>query len=194
MSLIGKKMPDFKAPAVIKNDLGSFDTSTLRGKWGVVFFYPLDFTFVCPTEIVAFSDNAKKFEEANCQILGVSIDSEHSHLAWVNTPREKGGLGKINIPLVADVKKEIARNFDVLDEEAGIAYRGVFIIDPKGIVQAAIVNNLAVGRNVDEVLRTLKAFQYVQSHDGEVCPANWHDGQETIRKTAQSVGDYLKKH
>jgi len=170
MSLIGKKAPDFKAPAVVDNILGDFDSASLRGKWAVVFFYPLDFTFVCPTEILAFSDKVPEFNALGAEVVAVSVDSQFSHYAWVRTPKNQGGLGEVNLSLVSDLNKTIARGYDVLDEEAGVAYRGVFILDPEGVVQSAIVNNLPVGRNVNEVLRTLKAFQYVTSTDRRTPP------------------------
>jgi len=194
MSLIGKKAPAFKAPAVVANELGEFDSASLQGKWAVVFFYPLDFTFVCPTEIIAFSDAAPALKELNAEVVGVSVDSHFCHFAWINTPRAEGGLGHLNIALVSDLNKTIARGFDCLDEEAGVAFRGVYILDPNGVVQSAIVNNLPVGRNVDEVVRTLKAFQYVTSHDGEVCPANWTEGKDTMNPTPSGVAQYLASH
>ena len=194
MSLIGKKIQDFSAAAVVNNRLGEFDSTSLRGKWAVVFFYPLDFTFVCPTEIIAFSDLAPELEKLGAQVVGVSIDSQFTHFAWVNTPRNRGGLGELNIPLVADINKTIARSFDCLDEEAGVAFRGVYILDPNGVLQSSIINNLPVGRNVNEVLRTLKAFQYVTSHDGEVCPANWEEGKDTMSTTPDGVAAYLGSH
>jgi peroxiredoxin (alkyl hydroperoxide reductase subunit C) len=194
MSLIGKKAPDFKAPAVVDNLLGELDSADLRGKWAVVFFYPLDFTFVCPTEILAFSDAAPQFKELGCEVVAVSVDSQFSHYAWIRTPKNQGGLGEINIPLVSDLNKEIARSYDCLNEEAGVAFRGVFLLDPEGVVQSAIINNLPVGRNVNEVLRTLKAFQYVTSHDGEVCPANWEEGSDTMKESPDGVAQYLSEH
>lgn len=194
MSIIGKKAPDFQAAAVVNNLLGSFDSASLRGSWGIVFFYPLDFTFVCPTEILAFSAAVPEFEKLGAKVVGVSIDSQFSHFAWVNTPRERGGLGPINFPLVADINKTIARGYDCLDEDAGVAYRGVYILDPQGVVQSAIINNLPVGRNVQEVLRTLKGFKYVTEHDGEVCPANWEEGADTMNPTPDGVAKYLSQH
>ncbi len=194
MSLIGKKAPDFKAPAVVDNLLDDYNSESLRGKWAVVFFYPLDFTFVCPTEILAFSDAAPQFKALGAEVVAVSVDSQFSHYAWIRTPKNQGGLGEINIPLVSDLNKEIARSYDCLDEEAGVAFRGVFLLDPEGVVQSAIVNNLPVGRNVNEVLRTLKAFQYVTSHDGEVCPANWDEGSDTMSANPDGVAQYLSEH
>jgi peroxiredoxin (alkyl hydroperoxide reductase subunit C) len=195
MSLIGKKAPDFKAPAVVDNrPVDEFDSASLRGGWAVVFFYPLDFTFVCPTEIIAFSDAAPEFAKLGAQVIGVSVDSHWTHFAWTRTPRDQGGLGEINIPLVSDLNKTIARGYDCLDEDAGVAFRGVYILDPDGNVQSAIINNLPVGRNVNEVLRTLKGFKYVTEHDGEVCPANWDEGQDTMNPNPEGVAQYLGSH
>ena len=194
MSLIGKKAPDFVAPAVVGGEITELDSSKLRGKWAVVFFYPLDFTFVCPTEIIAFSDAAAQFREIGCEVIGVSVDSVYTHNAWIETPRDKGGLGKIDIPLVADLNKTIARDFDVLNESAGVAFRGVFLVDPELTVLSALINNLPVGRNVNEVLRTLKAFQFVTSHEGEVCPANWDEGGDTMTATPAGVASFLASH
>jgi peroxiredoxin (alkyl hydroperoxide reductase subunit C) len=194
MSLVGTKAPSFQLPAVVNNELGSIDSEKLLGKWTVLFFYPLDFTFVCPTEILAFSEAAPQFAELGAQVIGASVDSQFTHLAWINTPRDQGGLGQLNIPLVADLNKQLARDFGVLDETAGVALRGVFVIDPAGVVQSAIVNNLGVGRNVHEVLRTLKAFQYITAHEGEVCPAGWDEGADTMVASPQGVVNYLSTH
>ena len=143
--------------------------------------HPLDFTFVCPTEITAFSDRYSDFSNKNTEILGVSVDSQFSHLAWIQSPRNQGGLGEINYPLVADLKKEISTAYNVLDEDEGVALRGLFIIDPEGVIMHSTINNLPVGRNVDETLRVLQAFQYVQSNPDEVCPANWTPGEKTMK-------------
>jgi len=178
---VGQPAPDFKATAVSDQEFKEISLSDYRGKYVVLFFYPLDFTFVCPTEITAFSDRYSDFSSKNTEILGVSVDSQFSHLAWVQTPRNQGGLGDINYPLVADLKKEIATAYNVLDEAEGIALRGLFIIDPDGIIMHSTINNLPVGRNVDETLRVLQAFQYVQSHPDEVCPANWTPGEKTMK-------------
>ena len=194
MSLVGNKAPSFDLPAVVNNELGSIKSDDLLGKWTVLFFYPLDFTFVCPTEILAFSEAAPNFAELNTHVVGVSVDSQFTHLAWVNTPKDQGGLGALQIPLVADLNKQLARDYGVLVEEAGVALRGVFIIDPEGVVQSAIVNNLGVGRNVNEVLRTLKAFQYITSNEGEVCPAGWDDGSDTMVASPTGVANYLSTH
>jgi peroxiredoxin (alkyl hydroperoxide reductase subunit C) len=177
---VGQTAPDFSATAVYDQEFKSIKLSDYRGKYVVLFFYPLDFTFVCPTEITAFSDRYGEFKALNTEILGVSVDSEFSHLAWIQTDRKAGGLGDLSYPLVADLKKEISTAYNVLDPDAGVALRGLFIIDPEGVIQHATINNLAVGRNVDETLRVLQAFQYVQSHPDEVCPAGWKPGEKTM--------------
>jgi peroxiredoxin 2/4 len=177
---VGQAAPDFSATAVYDQEFKTIKLSGYRGKYVVLFFYPLDFTFVCPTEITAFSDRYGEFKALNTEVLGVSVDSEFSHLAWIQTDRKAGGLGDLSYPLVADLKKEISTAYNVLDPEAGVALRGLFIIDPEGVIQHATINNLAVGRNVDETLRVLQAFQYVQSHPDEVCPAGWQPGEKTM--------------
>lgn len=189
-SLVQQPAPAFKAQAVMPD--GSFKEVSLsdyRGKYVLVFFYPLDFTFVCPTEIIAFSDRAAEFEALNVQILGVSIDSHFTHLAWRNTPRTDGGLGQINYPLVADLKKQIAQDFGVL-LAGGIALRGSFLIDRDGIVRHVVVNDLPLGRNVDEALRMVRALQHFEQH-GEVCPANWNQGARTIKPTVQDSKSFF---
>jgi peroxiredoxin 2/4 len=177
---VGQAAPDFSATAVYDQEFKTIKLSDYRGKYVVLFFYPLDFTFVCPTEITAFSDRYSEFKALNTEVLGVSVDSEFSHLAWIQTDRKAGGLGDLSYPLVADLKKEISTAYNVLDPDAGVALRGLFIIDPDGVIQHATINNLAVGRNVDETLRVLQAFQYVQSHPDEVCPAGWQPGEKTM--------------
>lgn len=177
---VGQLAPDFTATAVYDQEFKSIKLSDYRGKYVVLFFYPLDFTFVCPTEITAFSDRYADFKAVNTEILGVSVDSEFSHLAWTQTDRKSGGVGDLTYPLVADIKKEISAAYNVLDPEAGIALRGLFIIDKDGVIQHSTINNLAFGRSVDETLRTLQAIQYVQSHPDEVCPANWKPGDATM--------------
>jgi peroxiredoxin 2/4 len=177
---VGQPAPDFTATAVYDQEFKTIKLSDLRGKYVVLFFYPLDFTFVCPTEITAFSDRYEDFRATNTEILGVSVDSEFSHLAWTQTDRKSGGVGDLSYPLVSDIKKEISAAYNVLDPEAGIALRGLFIIDKDGIIQHSTINNLAFGRSVDETLRTLQAIQYVQSHPDEVCPANWKPGEATM--------------
>lgn len=193
MSLVQKKAPDFKGDAVMPD--GSFKTISLadyKGKWVVLFFYPLDFTFVCPTEIIAFSEKTGDFKAINAEIVGVSVDSKFSHLAWRNTPRKEGGLGDLKYPLLADLNKSVARDYGVLIEEAGIALRGLFIIDPNGVIRAATVHDLPVGRNVDEALRVIKAFQFVEKN-GEVCPANWTEGKATMKADPKGSKEYFSK-
>jgi len=177
---VGQEAPDFTATAVVDQEFETIQLSDYRGKYVVLFFYPLDFTFVCPTEITAFSDRYKEFESLNTEILGISVDSEFSHLAWIQTDRKSGGIGDINYPLLSDIKKEISIAYNVLDPETGIALRGLFIVDREGIIQYLTINNLAFGRNLDETLRTLQAIQYVQAHPDEVCPAGWKPGDKTM--------------
>ena len=177
---VGQTAPDFTATAVIDQEFQTKKLSSYRGKYVILFFYPLDFTFVCPTEIIAFSDRYEEFTKINTEILGISVDSEFAHLAWIQTPRTEGGVGDINYPLISDIKKEISTAYNVLDPEAGVSLRGLFIVDKEGIIQHATINNLSFGRSVDETLRTLKAIQYVQSHPDEVCPVGWQEGDKTM--------------
>jgi peroxiredoxin (alkyl hydroperoxide reductase subunit C) len=177
---VGQPAPDFTATAVIDQEFQTKKLSSYRGKYVVLFFYPLDFTFVCPTEIIAFSDRYEEFTKLNTEVLGVSVDSEFAHLAWIQTERKNGGVGDVAYPLISDIKKELSTAYNVLDPEAGVALRGLFIIDKEGIIQHATINNLSFGRSVDETLRTLKAVQYVQSHPEEVCPAGWQEGDKTM--------------
>ncbi len=177
---VGQPAPDFTATAVVDQEFKTIKLSDYRGKYVVLFFYPLDFTFVCPTEIIAFSDRFSEFKETNTEVLGISVDSEFSHLAWIQSDRKSGGIGDLNYALVSDIKKEISAAYNVLDPEAGVALRGLFIIDKDSIIQHATINNLSFGRSVDETLRTLKAIQYVQSHPDEVCPAGWQPGEKTM--------------
>ena len=192
--LVTKEAPDFTAQAVMPNDtFAELTLSSYRGdKYVLLFFYPLDFTFVCPSEIIAFDKAVSKFEAKGAQVLGVSVDSHFTHLAWKQTPRDKGGIGPIQYPLVADLNKKIAQDYGVLLED-GIALRGLFLIDKEGVVQHALVNNLPLGRSVDEALRILDALQFTEQH-GEVCPANWKEGEEAMKPTADGVADYLAKH
>lgn len=194
MPLVTSPAPQFDAKAVVGTEIVDLTWAQLHeNKWLVLFFYPLDFTFVCPTEIVAFSEAAERFKEIGAKIAAISVDSAFSHLAWVNTDRKQGGLGKVNFPLIADVTKQIARKYDVLLKDEGVALRGLFIIDPKGIVRHATINDLPVGRNVDEALRVIKAFQYVEEH-GEVCPANWVEGKDTMKADPVGSKAYFAKH
>ena len=188
--LVTKEAPDFSAQAVMAdNTIGELKLSSYRGKYVILFFYPLDFTFVCPTEIIAFDRALKRFKAKNAEIIGVSVDSQFTHLAWKETPRAKGGIGPIGYPLVADLDKRISRAFGVLHDEA-IALRGLFLIDTHGVVRHAVVNDLPLGRNVEEALRMLEALQYTEEH-GEVCPANWREGEEAMKPTAEGVSKYL---
>ncbi|XP_054258687.1 peroxiredoxin-1-like isoform X2 [Macrosteles quadrilineatus] len=184
--------PPFKGTAVIAGDFKEIDLSDFRGQYLVLFFYPLDFTFVCPTEIIAFSDRMNEFKAINTAVVGVSCDSHFSHLAWINTPRKHGGLGNLNYPLLSDFNKCIARDYNVLLEEDGVPLRGLFIIDPQGVVRQITVNDLPVGRSVDEVLRLVKAFQFTDKH-GEVCPANWKPESPTIKPSPDGSKEYFEK-
>jgi peroxiredoxin (alkyl hydroperoxide reductase subunit C) len=191
--LVTKVAPDFTAQAVMPdNSIAEVTLSSYRGKYVVLFFYPLDFTFVCPSEILAFNKAAKTFAKKNTVLLGVSVDSQFSHYAWRQTPVNKGGIGEISFPLVADLDKKIARDYDVLLNDA-VALRGLFLIDTHGIVRHQVVNDLPIGRNVDEAIRTLDALQFTEEH-GEVCPANWKTGEEAMKPTAEGVAAYLAKH
>jgi peroxiredoxin (alkyl hydroperoxide reductase subunit C) len=192
--LVAKQAPDFVASAVLGDD--SFDEkftlSSLRGKHVVLFFYPLDFTFVCPSEIIAFDERLGEFRERGCEVVGVSVDSHYTHLAWRKTAVEDGGIGKIRYPLVSDLKKTISRDYGVLlDDE--VALRGLFLIDREGIVRHALINDLPLGRNVEEALRILDALRFHEEH-GDVCPANWKKGQEGMKPTSEGVVDYLSKY
>jgi peroxiredoxin 2/4 len=188
---VGQAAPDFTATAVVDQEFKTIKLSDYRGKYVVLFFYPLDFTFVCPTEIIAFSDRYEEFKALNTEVLGASVDSEFSHLAWVQTDRKSGGLGDLVYPLIADIKKEISSAYNVLDPDAGIALRGLFIIDKDGVIQHSTVNNLSFGRSVDETLRTLQAIQYVQSHPDEVCPAGWQPGDATMNPDPVKSKEYF---
>ena len=192
-SLVTKQAPEFKAQAVMPdNSFKEIKLSDYKGKYVVLFFYPLDFTFVCPSEILAFDKKIAEFKERNCELIGVSIDSHFTHLAWKNTDVNKGGIGKIQYPLVADISKTISNEYGVLFDES-IALRGLFLIDREGTVKHATINDLGIGRNVDETLRVLDALQFTEEH-GEVCPANWKKGEDAMKPTAEGVAEYLSKH
>ncbi|VIO87094.1 Uncharacterized protein BM_BM5279 [Brugia malayi] len=182
----------FQGTAVVNGDFKTISMKDYKGKWLILFFYPLDFTFVCPTEITAFSDRCAEFQKLNTELIACSCDSHFSHLAWIQTPRSEGGLGDMKIPVLADFNKDIANAFGVLDHETGISYRGLFLIDPSGEIRHSLVNDLSVGRSVDEAFRTLKAFQFVEKH-GEVCPANWSDDKPTIKPGIKESKEYFKK-
>ncbi len=207
MSLVGKKAPAFEAVAVVNGGefQEKFSLEQYKGKKVVFFFYPLDFTFVCPTEIIAFQDQIAEFEKRNTVVVGCSIDSQFSHWAWLNTPKDKGGIQGVKYPLVADLDKTISMKYNVLggdymvDEEGEIsfegdpvAFRGLFLIDEEGVVQHELVNNLGLGRSVKEVLRLIDALTHLQKY-GEVCPANWEEGEEALKPTFEGVASYLAK-
>ncbi len=190
--LVAKEAPDFVAPAVMPNSIieESFRLSDLRGKYVVLFFWPLDFTFVCPTEIIAHDHRIDQFNERSVEVVGVSIDSQFTHFAWRETPVDKGGIGRVQFPIVADVKHEITRAYGIEHPDAGVAMRASFLIDKEGVVQHQVVNNLPIGRNVDEMLRVVDALQFTEEH-GEVCPAGWQKGEKGMKPTANGVSDYL---
>jgi alkyl hydroperoxide reductase subunit AhpC len=188
--LVTKPAPEFKAQAVLKDgSFGELSLSQYRGKYVLLFFYPLDFTFVCPTEIIAFSDRVKEFSDLGVEVIGVSVDSHYSHLAWRNTPRTQGGIGPVGYPLVADLNKQIARDYDVLLNDA-VALRGLFLIDKNGVVRHQVVNDLPLGRSVDEALRTVQALQFFEAN-GEVCPADWKEGKRTIKPSVAGSKEFF---
>jgi peroxiredoxin (alkyl hydroperoxide reductase subunit C) len=191
MSLVGKKAPEIRAKAVIKNQIvEAFSLSDFKEKYVVFFFYPLDFTFVCPTELHAFQNQLEAFEKRNAQIIGCSVDSCFSHIAWLASPKAQGGICGVSYPIVSDLNKTIARDFEVLNEEEGIAYRGLFLIDKEGIVRHQLVNDFPLGRSVDEVIRLLDALIFHETH-GEACPANWKSGERAMKPTKEGVSDYF---
>lgn len=190
--LVGNKAPFFEEAALVNGQKKTISLNDYKDKWKILFFYPLDFTFVCPTEIVAFSDAADKFKAVNCELVACSVDSFFSHLAWTKQARAEGGLGEVNFPIIADLNKNVARSYEVLNE-GGIALRGLFIIDDKDVIQHATINNLSVGRNVEEALRLVDAYQYTAKH-GEVCPANWTKGKDTMKPDPKGSKDWFKKN
>ncbi len=192
--MITKEAPDFTATAVLPDNSfkEDFKLSDLRGKYVLLFFYPLNFTFVCPSEILAFNKAVEEFEKANCQLVGISVDSHFSHFAWKNTPINEGGIGNVQYPLVSDLDKSISQDYGVLLDE-GIALRGLFLIDREGVVRHMVVNDLPLGRSVNEALRVLHALQFTEEY-GDVCPANWQKGEEAMKPTAEGVAEYLTKH
>jgi peroxiredoxin 2/4 len=193
-TLVTQQAPDFTADAVMPdNTFGQITISSFKGKNVVLFFYPMDFTFVCPSEILAFNKKLDEFKKRNTEVIGVSIDSKFTHLAWKNTPVEDGGIGKIQYPLVSDLNKNIAREYGILFEES-VALRGLFLIDTKGVIRHAVINDLPLGRNVSEALRMVDALQFVETHGDQVCPANWQEGEEAMKATEEGVASYLAKH
>ncbi|KAL0105036.1 hypothetical protein PUN28_016574 [Cardiocondyla obscurior] len=189
---VQKPAPDFSGTAVVDGNFAEIKLSDYKGKYVVLFFYPLDFTFVCPTEIIAFSEKISEFKALNTQVIGVSTDSHFSHLAWINTPRKQGGLGgNLGYPLLSDFSKSISNKYNVLLQDSGIALRGLFLIDKEGLLRHFSVNDLPVGRSVDETLRLIKAFLFVEKH-GEVCPANWQPDSKTIKPNPKDSKEYFE--
>lgn len=188
--LVGKAAPDFTAQAVVENRIvNHYSLSQFKGQYVVLFFYPLDFTFVCPTELHAFQESLEEFEKRDAQVLGCSVDSAFAHMAWLNTPKSKGGIEGVDYPLISDLNKTIARDYDVLNPD-GIAYRGLFLIDKQGIVRHQLVNDLPLGRSVDEAIRMLDALIFFEKN-GEVCPANWTKGQKSMKPTFEGLEQYF---
>ncbi len=194
--LVGRPAPDFKTAAVLGNgeivDNYSF-REAIKGKYAILFFYPLDFTFVCPSELIAFDHRLNEFKSRGVEVIGVSIDSQFTHSAWRNTPVEKGGIGPVGYTLVADVKHDVARAYDVEHPDAGVAFRGTFLIDKAGVVRHQVVNDLPLGRNIDEAIRMVDALQFTEQH-GEVCPAGWNKGAKGMKADAAGVAAYLAEH
>lgn len=192
-TLVTKQAPDFKAQAVMPdNTFEDIQLSSYKGKYVVLFFYPLDFTFVCPTELIAFNRKLDEFKKRNTEVIGVSVDSAFSHLAWKNTPVNEGGIGDVQYPIVADLTKQISRDYGILFNEA-IALRGLFLIDKEGVVRHAVINDLPLGRSIDEALRMVDALQFHEKY-GEVCPANWKAGEDGMKPTQEGVASYLSKN
>ena len=190
--LMGRKAPDFSAKAVVQGKIiDRFSLSDFLGKYVVLFFYPLDFTFVCPTELHAFQEKLAEFKKKDAELIGCSVDSCYSHYAWLHTPKAKGGVEGVEYPLVSDLNKTIARSYQVLEEGSGIAYRGLFILDKQGIVRHQLINDLPIGRSVEEVLRIIDALIFHEQH-GEVCPANWHAGEKAMKADSQGLEEYFK--
>jgi len=190
---IGKPAPDFNLTAVSDNEFKNVKLSDFKGKYLVLFFYPRDFTFVCPTEIIAFNDRADEFRAINCEIVACSTDSHFSHFAWINQSRKEGGLGQMNIPVLADITHQVAKDYGTYKEDEGLAFRGLFIIDNKGLLRQITINDLPVGRDVDETLRVVQAIQYTDKH-GEVCPAGWRPGKPTIKPGVKESKEFFEKN
>ena len=193
MSLVTKQAPLFEAEAVMPNNsFKKISLSSYRGKYVLIFFYPLDFTFVCPSEILAFNRQLNDFKAKSCEVLGISVDSIYTHLAWKNTPIDQGGIGPVQFPLVSDIAKTISTDYGVL-LEGGVSLRGLFLVDTDGAIRHELVNDLPLGRNVEEALRVIDALQFFEKH-GDVCPANWRPGEDAMKPTPEGVADYLSKH
>jgi peroxiredoxin (alkyl hydroperoxide reductase subunit C) len=195
MSFIGRPAPDFELEGYLNGQFSKVKLIDYRKRWVLLLFYPLDFTFVCPTEVLNFSAAAEQFSKLNCQIFGISVDSIYVHKAWVDTKREDGGLGgSLNYPLLSDLNKGTARDYGILMEDEGVALRGLFLINPEGVIMHSTINSLSVGRSVTEAMRVLKAFQFVSSHEGQVCPADWEEGKETMAANSDGMKKYLTTH
>lgn len=190
--LVGNPAPYFKAEALVNGESKTISLDDYKGKWKVLFFYPLDFTFVCPTELVAYSDAAEKFKAMGCELIACSVDSFFSHLAWTKQDRNQGGLGEVNYPIIADLEKKVARDYEVLVNET-VALRGLFIIDDNDVIQHATINNLSVGRNVEETLRLVEGYQFT-AKSGDVCPANWKKGADTMKPDPVGSKEWFKKN
>ena len=190
MLFVGKKAPHFKTKGVLKGEIKDFSLNDFDGKYKVLFFYPLDFTFVCPTEMHAFQQKLAEFKEKNVEVLAVSVDSHYSHLAWLTTPKNKGGVEGVEYPVLSDLNKSISRDYGVLDEESGLAFRGLFLLDKNNVIQHMTVNNLGLGRNVCEALRMVDALQHHEKY-GEVCPANWNSGDKAMKPTIDGLKGYF---
>lgn len=191
--LVGREAPDFTANAVLGNGeiIPNFNLKeSIKGKYAVLFFYPLDFTFVCPSELIAFDHRLEEFKKRNVEVIGVSIDSHYTHNAWRNTPINNGGIGQVGYPLVADINHRICQSYDVEHPKAGVAFRASFLIDTAGNVRHQVVNDLPLGRNIDEMLRMIDALQFTEEH-GEVCPAGWNKGDKGMKATTSGVAEYL---
>jgi peroxiredoxin 2/4 len=195
MSFVGGPAPDFELEGYFNGQFSKVKLTDYRKKWVLLLFYPLDFTFVCPTEVLNFSAAAEQFSKLNCQVFGISVDSIYVHKAWVDTKREDGGLGgSLNYPLLSDLNKMTARDYGILMEDEGVALRGLFLISPEGVIMHAAINSLSVGRSVTEAMRILKAFQFVSSHEGQVCPADWEEGKDTMTANSDGMKKYLTSH
>ena len=195
MSFVGRPAPDFELEGYYNGQFRKYKLSDYRKKWVILLFYPLDFTFVCPTEVLNFSAAAEPFAKLNCQIFGISVDSIYVHKAWVDTKREDGGLGgSLNYPLLSVLNKVTARDYGILMEDEGVALRGLFLISPEGVVMHATINSLSVGRSVTEAMRVMKAFQFVSSHEGQVCPADWEEGKDSMTANSDGMKKYLTSH
>lgn len=192
ISLVSKAAPEFKGNAVVNGEIKEISLLDYKGKWKVLFFYPLDFTFVCPTEITAFSDKIQLFKDLNCEVIACSVDSAFSHLAWTKQSRTEGGLGDINFPILEDLTKDIARSYGALMPSNDVAFRATYIIDDNNIVQHVSINNLSVGRNVEEVARLVDGYQFTAKH-GEVCPAGWTKGADTMKPDPKGSQEYFNK-